>query len=75
MMVETIEFVQQAAFVIPLAIGVGIMLLASALFGNKKSERTPTAIDMNTPSIQSTRGGVIPAVYGRRRVGVNTPLG
>tara|TARA_R110000824_G_scaffold203761_4_gene388409 strand:+ start:1362 stop:4853 length:3492 start_codon:yes stop_codon:yes gene_type:complete len=70
MMEETVVFVQQAYFLIPLAIGVGLMLLSTALFGNKKNaNRTPTAIDMNTPSIQTTRGGVIPAVYGRRRVG------
>ena len=64
---STVQLVQEAAFLIPVAIVGGLMLLGSAL--RKKKANNPTVLDMNTPSIQVTRGGVVPAVYGRRRIG------
>jgi len=58
---------QVAAFMLPMIIMAGIMFLMMMLFAKKPN--TGTMIDMNTPSIQLTRGGIIPIVHGFRRVG------
>jgi len=58
---------QEAAFALPMLIMAGVMFLMMALF--RKKPENPSVVDMNTPSIQMTRGGTIPIVHGTRRVG------
>jgi len=57
----------ESAFALPMLIATGIMFLMMALF--RKKPENPSVVDMNTPSIQMTRGGTIPVVHGVRRVG------
>jgi hypothetical protein len=58
---------QVAAFMLPMLVAVGVMFLMMMLFAPKADN--PTAIDMNTPSIQLQRGGIVPVVHGWRRIG------
>ena len=58
---------QEAAFMLPMIVMAGVMYLMMMLFAKKPDNGT--IIDMNTPSIQLTRGGIVPIVHGFRRVG------